>query len=437
MTTTLVWQKDENTKTPNANIQAFLAGRDVELDRTLLPFDIQATIAHVKGLNRIDVLEDNECALLCDGLRDLAGAFKSGEFILDSRFEDGHSAIEWYLFEKLGEVGRKVHLGRSRNDQIQTAMRLYLLDELQSITILVCKLAAAFLTLAEQEKMTPIPGYTHLQRAVPSTVGLWLAAFAESFIDNADLLNFTARWINTSPLGTAAGYGVNLSLDRAGVAQELGFNRIQINPMYAQNCRGQFEFQTLASLWQVMQGIRRFAWDISLYTSAEFDFVHLPDELTTGSSIMPNKRNPDVVELLRGSMSIISGGMTEIQQIISLPSGYHRDLQLTKEPTMRAMVAARRSITITLEVIKSLEFNHKQMHAAINSTMYATDRAVELAIAGTPFRDAYRKVASEFDQLSDRTTPEKSAKARTSPGACADLQLEKLQYRLAIQQDHS
>ena len=433
MTTTLVWQKTENTKTADANIQAFLADRDIELDRALLPFDIQATIAHVKGLNRIDLLEDDECASLCVALDDLARAFESGEFILDNRFEDGHSAIEWCLCEKLGEVGKKVHLGRSRNDQVQAAMRLYMLDELKSITKFVCELAAAFLTRAEREQMTPIPGYTHLQRAVPSTVGLWLAAFAESFVDHAEVIKFTTRWINTSPLGTAAGYGVNLPLDREGVAQDLAFDRLQINPMYAQNSRGQFEFQTLAALWQVMQTIRRFAWDVSLYTSAEFDFVRLPDELTTGSSIMPNKRNPDVVEFLRGSAAIISGCMTEIQQIISLPSGYHRDLQLVKEPTMRAITTARRTITITLQVIKALEFNRKKMRAAIDSTMYATDRAVELAIAGTPFRDAYRQVSSELNQLTKRS-PEESVNARTSPGACADLQLEELQARLTNMQ---
>ncbi len=425
-----IWQKNKSSSTIDDQIQAFLAGRDIELDNALLPYDIQATTAHVRGLNRINLLTNEECQTLCAGLADLATEFENDTFTLDSRFEDGHSAIEWYLTEKLGDVGKKVHLGRSRNDQILVATRLYLRSELDAITDSTHTLAAACLKLATAQQNTPMPGYTHLQRAVPSTVGLWFAAFAEAFIDDCQLLQLTKDWLNTSPLGTAAGYGVNVQLDRAGVADELNFDRLQINPMYAQNSRGKFEFQALTTLWQVLQDIRRLAWDLSLYTTAEFNFISLPDALTTGSSIMPNKRNPDLVELIRGMVAIIAGAMTELQQIISLPSGYQRDLQLTKEPMLRALTAARQTIEVTVELVASIQVNAPQMKAAIDGDMYATDRAVELACEGLAFRDAYRQTADEMKSLAQNRTPEQSTQARTSPGACADLLLNALQTRL-------
>ena len=319
-TTTPVWQKASGTV--DQQVQRYMAGEDVLLDRHLLAYDIQATIAHVDGLARIDVIPAQEAASLIECLRTLSAEFESGRFVLDDRFEDGHSAIEWYLTEQLGDVGRKVHLGRSRNDQVLVAQRLFMRDMLGQIAEHVRASASTCLDIASTERDTPMPGYTHLQRAVPSSVGLWMAGIAEALIDDIELLNMTRAWINTNPLGTAAGYGVNVALDRIHTTTQLGFDRMQINPVYTQNSRGKHEMQVLSTCWQVLQDVRRLAWDVSLFSTAEFGFITMGDTVSTGSSIMPNKRNPDLAELLRGAVSIVTGCMSELQSMLSLPSGY-------------------------------------------------------------------------------------------------------------------
>jgi argininosuccinate lyase len=231
------------------------------------------------------------------------------------------------------------------------------------------------------------------------------------------------------PLGTAAGYGVNVPLDRDGVAETLGFSGIQVNPMASQASRGKLEVQVLASLWQVAQTIRRLAWDLTVFATSEFGFVQIPDAMSTGSSIMPNKRNPDVPELLRGTAGVIAGAMAEVQQIISLPSGYHRDLQLTKGPLVRATQVAISSIELVPALISGLELNRERMAAAIDKAMFAADAATELALEGLPFRDAYRKLAEEGVESGNRTAAQ-SIDARTSPGGCADLRLRAIGDRL-------
>ena len=319
-------------------IMQFLAGEDVVLDRELFPFDIEATAAHVRGLARIGILGETESTRLVDLLDELSEEFETGRFTLDDRFEDGHSAIEMYLTEKAGAAGAKVHTGRSRNDQVAVATRLYLKSCLHRLVELNAQVALACLEKAERHADLPMPGYTHLQRAVPSSVGLWMAAFAEAFSDNLALASSTLKAVDCSPLGTAAGYGVNLALDRDGVAAELGFSRLQINPMYTQNSRGKFELLALQAAAHAMQDLRRLAWDLSLFTTSEFHFVSLPEAYTTGSSIMPNKANPDVVELLRGRAATVEAAMVEIQSVLSLPSGYQRDLQLTKAPLILSLI---------------------------------------------------------------------------------------------------
>jgi argininosuccinate lyase len=410
-------------------IHRFLAGEDLRLDRELFPYDLRASKAHVRGLQRIAVLTEAEAESLVSELDVLAQLYAEGQVDFDERFEDGHSVIEAHLVEKLGETGKKVHTGRSRNDQVLVAMRLHLRDALGAIADLALASAAALLDRAEQDALTPMPGYTHLQRAVPSSIGLWLSGFAEAFLDDAALARMTAAWIDCCPLGTAAGYGVNLPLDRAGVAAELGFARVQQSPVYAQNSRGKLELQALSALLQSLLDVRRLAWDLSLYTTAEFAFVRLPAQYTTGSSIMPNKRNPDVVELLRASPAVVEGAMVELQSILSLPTGYQRDLQATKAPILRALSSGLMALSLLPDLVQKLDFDRARMRAAISPDMYATDRAVELALAGLPFRTAYRKVAEEPAELAGRT-PEQSLAARVSPGAPGDLQLGALRARL-------
>jgi argininosuccinate lyase len=410
-------------------IMQFLAGEDVVLDRELFPFDIKATAAHVRGLARIGILGEKESQRLVDLLGELSEEFEQGRFTLDERFEDGHSAIEMYLTERAGEAGAKVHTGRSRNDQVAVATRLYLQSCLRRLVELNGQIALACLEKAERHADLPMPGYTHMQRAVPSSVGLWMAAFAEAFGDNLALASSALEAVDCSPLGTAAGYGVNLALDRDGVASELGFSRLQINPMYVQNSRGKFELLALQATAHAMQDLRRLAWDLSLFTTSEFDFVILPEAYTTGSSIMPNKANPDVVELLRGRAATVEAAMVEIQSVLSLPSGYQRDLQLTKAPLIRGMAASLQALAIVPALVAGLAFRERRMREAISPEMFATDLALEKAARGVPFRTAYLEAKSQLD-TGEAPDAAASLAQRVSPGGCGNLLLERIRLRL-------
>jgi argininosuccinate lyase len=406
---------------------SYLADEDVVWDRQLFLYDIQATKAHVEALVGAGILDSTECDKLCASLAKLADAFAEGSFVLDERFEDGHSAIEAWLTEALGALGEKVHTGRSRNDQVLVASRLYMRDALEDLFHTCKESAAAGLSQAERYRDWPMPGYTHLQRAVVTSVGTWFAGVAEAFIDNAILAATTRDWINTNPLGTAAGYGVNLAIDRQATTDKLNFARTQLNPVYAQNSRGKFELQALSAISQCLLDVRRFAWDLSLYTTSEFGFVILPDRYTTGSSIMPNKCNPDVIELMRASYGVVAGAMSELQSILSLPSGYHRDLQGTKAPVLRALARGRDTMALMPKLIAGVTFDRDRLVHAIDVSLYATDKALELAAAGVPFREAYRRVKQDG---ADQGDPGDSLKAKVSPGAAGNLQLSVLRARL-------
>jgi argininosuccinate lyase len=423
----VLWQKKSTTV--DERVQRFLAGDDVTWDRELFLFDIQATTAHTRGLRNIGVLSDAECQTLVGGLNELAAAFHSAAFVLDERFEDGHSAIEFYLTERFGNVGKKVHTGRSRNDQVLVALRLFERDALQALCTEALDIAAECLRRAREEEHTPIAGYTHLQRAVPSTLGLWLSAFAEAFLDAATLADNTSHFINRSPLGTAAGYGVNLPLDREGVAQELGFDGLIENAMYVQNSRGKFELLVLEAFSQAMLDVRRLAWDLSIWTMQEVAFVRVADAHSTGSSIMPNKRNPDLVELLRASYSECASARASIEATLSLPSGYQRDLQNTKGPVLRAIGKSLDALRLIVPLIAGLTFDRERMRASIDGPMFATDRAVALTASGMPFREAYAQVAEEAATMTAKA-PEESIKARVSRGGSGNLGLDRLETRL-------
>jgi argininosuccinate lyase len=414
----------------DADVQAFLAGDDVVLDRELFLFDIRATKAHARGLGRIGLLAEAEVPRMIASLDALAREYEAGTFVLDARYEDGHSAIEAYLTSKLGETGKRVHTGRSRNDQVQVALRLFLSDRLLSVARASIAIAEAMLARAERDGSVPMPGYTHMQRAVPSSVGLWLGAFAEAFIDDAAFAESTRAWLATCPLGTGAGYGVNLPLDREGVGRDLGLERLQLNPMYVQNSRGKFELAALGALSQALLDVRRFAWDLSLFTSHEFAFVTLPPAYVTGSSLMPNKKNPDVVELLRAAAASVLGTQVEVASALSLPSGYHRDLQVTKGPLLRAMRQGLSALSLVPRLVADLTLDAPRMRSAISPEMFATDRATDLARAGTPFRDAYRAVAGALAGGGAHDV-DASLAARGSPGATADLRLGEMRARLA------
>jgi argininosuccinate lyase len=421
-----LWQKPGVRIDPA--IQAFLAGDDVVLDREFFLYDIRASIAHAEGLQRIGLLTAEENEALRAALDALAEDFLGGRFVLDERYEDGHSAIEARLVESLGEVGKKIHAGRSRNDQVLVATRLWLKDRVARALECVKDAAAVALARAEAENAVPLPGYTHLQRAVVSSAGMWWAGWAEAFVDDAVRLRDTLRWIDANPLGSAAGYGVNLPLDRDHVTRALGFGRLQVAATYAQLSRGKFEMAAMEALGSALLDVRRLAWDLSLFTSAEFGFVSLPAEYTTGSSLMPNKRNPDVVELMRASYASCAAARTEIEQLLSLPSGYHRDLQNTKGAIVHAFRHGLGALELLPGLMRGVAWNPERMRAALDASMYATDLAVDLAKSGMPFRDAYREAADPARWTGG--DPAASLAVRVSPGAAGDLRLNLVQARL-------
>lgn len=422
----LLWQKPGVRV--DAAIQRFLAGEDVVLDREFFLFDIQASRAHAEGLQRIGLLSADELAGLARELDLLAEDFRSGAFVLDERYEDGHSAIEARLTERLGDAGRRIHAGRSRNDQVLVATRLWLKDRLARVAALCRETATVALDRAGAEHALPLPGYTHLQRAVVSSAGMWWAAWAEAFIDDAQRARDTLAWVDANPLGTAAGYGVNLPLDREHTTRALGFGRMQVSAAYAQLSRGKFELAAIEALGSATLDLRRIAWDLSLFTAAEFGFVALPAQYTTGSSIMPNKRNPDVVELMRATHASVAAARSEVEQLLSLPSGYHRDLQYSKGAIFHAFGRGLAALELLPDLLRNLEWKPDAMRAALDPSMYATDLAVDMAREGIPFREAYRRAADPA--VWRQGDPQASLRARTSPGASATPLLERLRARL-------
>ena len=410
-------------------ISAFLAGEDIELDNSIFIYDIDATIAHIKGLQSISILKKNEFNRLNKSLKGLRKKFLEGSFKLTKKYEDCHSAIEFYLTKELGDLGKKVHTGRSRNDQVLVAMRLFAKNNLHDFKKLNQSIAKTFLQMANKYEHIPMPGYTHLQRAMPSSWGLWFSSYAESFIDNIDLINSTIEWIDSNPLGSAAGYGVALPLDRKTTTKELGFKRMQLNSLYTQNSRGKYEMQVINTLKQSMLDVRKFAWDMSLFMSQEFNLLNIDKAYLTGSSIMPNKQNPDVIEILRANYSILAGQASELENIISLPSGYHRDLQLTKRSLVSSFNISLKSLGILPKLIKSIKVNKKNSLEYIDNEMKMTDKVYALVNQGIPFRDAYNKVKNSNDtsQLSETNI------ANYSEGSPGNLKLNVLEKRLSKQ----
>ena len=422
----LLWQKPGIAV--DAEIQAFLAGNDVLLDGEFFLYDIQASAAHADGLQAIGILDAGECQGLQRELAQLADDFRSGAFVLDARYEDGHSAIEARLTERLGDAGRRIHTGRSRNDQVLVATRLWLKEKLARTQALCIEVAGIALDRAAAEADVPLPGYTHLQRAVVSSLGMWWAGWAEAFIDDAVRAGQTRDWVDANPMGSAAGYGVNLPLARDAATEALGFARLQLSATYSQLSRGKFEMAALDALGSAVGDLRRLAWDLSLFTTAEFGFVALPAQYTTGSSIMPNKRNPDVIELMRATYASVAAARSELEHLSSLPSGYHRDFQLGKGALFHGFGNGLQALALLPDLLRNLEWRTDRMRAALEPSMYATDLAVDMARDGVPFRDAYRAAADPARW--EAGDPAASLAARTSPGAAGDPRLELLRHRL-------
>lgn len=390
-----LWQKKYKL---NEKIEEFTVGNDYLLDKKLVKYDCLASIAHAKMLCKMGILTKDECSQLINALNEIIALDNKGKFVITKEDEDCHTAIENYLVKKLGDAGKKIHTARSRNDQVLTALRLYYKEEIKE----VLKEAETFVKTLEEFKgknsKVEIPGYTHMRKAMPSSVELWAEAFIESMEDNKKLLMCVLELVDQSPLGTGAGYGVPLKIDRKMTSDELGFKKIQLNPIYAQLSRGKFESSIAHALTQVMFDLNKIASDLILFSMPEFGYFELPPEFCTGSSIMPQKKNPDVLELVRAKYHIVVGEEFKLKSISSnLISGYNRDIQLTKEPVMKSFEITKESLSVMNLVVGKLKVNTENCKKAMTKELYATEKAYELVKKGIPFREAYKQISKEFE----------------------------------------
>ncbi len=383
----------------DARVLAFTAGEDHALDERLVQYDVKASIAHARMLAGRELITQEDFQLIEKGLREVGEAHARGEWKITLEDEDGQTALEKHLTAKIGPAGGRVHLGRSRNDQVLTALRLYLKDAVEDLAQGVDKVVEALDGLVDRQGHVALPGYTHMQQAMPSSVKLWAGGFANELRDDALGLRSTLRRIDKSPLGSAAGYGAPaLKLDREATAKELGYSSVQAPVTSVQLSRGKAESHVLFEITLAMQDLGRLASDLLLFYTQEFAFVKLPDAFTTGSSIMPQKRNPDVFELIRGRTATAHGCLVEALGIFAkLPSGYQRDLQLLKFPLFRGTDTCGQSLDIMAAAINEVAFDESTIKAKINSAINAADEAYGLSLReGIPFREAYKKIAARL-----------------------------------------
>ena len=381
----------------NKQIEDFTVGDDTILDQKLVRYDCLASIAHAKMLAKIGILTHEEAQKLEDTLNQIIELDEKGEFQIQKAQEDCHTAIENHLVKILGKLGEKIHTGRSRNDQVLTALRLFYKDELQDCL----KLAQAFMdtlsAFVKKQGHIVLPGYTHTRKAMPSSIALWGQACIDSMQDNLKLLNLSYELVDQSPLGAGAGYGVPLNIDRDFSAQLLGFKKVQDNPIYTQNSRGKFENTMLHSLSQILLDLNKICSDLIMFSQSEFGYFELPNEFCTGSSIMPQKKNPDVLELVRANYHVVLSYEYRVKNLASnLISGYHRDIQLTKEPTMKGLKISKDCLSIMTLMFKHLKVNEAKCQEGLTEEIYATERVYELVNKGVPFREAYKRISKEY-----------------------------------------
>jgi argininosuccinate lyase len=380
----------------NEQAEEFTVGEDYLLDQRLVKYDCLASIAHAKTLGRAGMLEEVEVQQLAEELTRIIRLEEAGEFLILPAQEDCHTAIENHLTRELGGLGEKIHTGRSRNDQVLAALRLYYKEELAQCQGLIERLARSIERFAARSGEVELPGYTHTRKAMPSSVGLWAGSFVESMEDNLRLVSAVSELIDQSPLGTGAGYGVPLNLDREYTARQLGFGRVQRNPIYTQNSRGKFEATILHVLTQVLFDLNKVATDLIVFSLPELGYFELPEELCTGSSMMPQKRNPDVLELVRARYHLVVSFEFQVKSLTAnLLSGYNRDQQLTKAPVMRGFDVTKETLSVMALVFDHLEVNAERCEMGLTEEVHATERVYELVKKGVPFREAYRRVCEE------------------------------------------
>jgi argininosuccinate lyase len=408
-------------------IEKFTVGNDREIDMHIAKYDVQASLAHAIMLESIGIITADELKDLKRGLQELATNIENGTFIIEASFEDVHSKIEWELTNKLGEVGKKIHTARSRNDQVLVALQLYYKENLSVINDKTKTLFDTLLGLAETHKESLLPGYTHLQVAMPSSFGLWFSAYAELLIDDVYMLNAVSRVVDQNPLGSAAGYGSSFPIDRELTTKELDFATLKYNVVAAQLSRGKSERSIASALGGLCNTMSRFAMDVCLYMSQNFNFISFPDELTTGSSIMPHKKNPDVFELIRGKCNKIQALHTEMVLITNnLPTGYHRDYQLLKENIINAFEDVKDILdifnySIQQVIVKDIDLNDEKYQY-----LFTVDSINNLVVEGMSFREAYQKIGS---QVQEGTYKPDLGKQHSHVGSIHNLCLDKIREK--------
>lgn len=425
-----IWQKKEGMVTDTFNEQ-YLVSKGVP-DNALIPYDIAASKAHATMLESIGILTKEENTNLQEGLDEILDLYTKGEFSVTVADEDCHSAIERFLTEKCGDAGKKIHTGRSRNDQVLVATRLYMKDALLGLREGTEELAKHFLQMAKKHQNVPFPGYTHSQQAMLSSLGHYFCSFVESLIDDKDFIGSVLHGIDKNPLGSAAGFGVAIPLDRELTTRELGFSQVQMNSLYCQTSRGKFESMTLEAIVQLMLTLGRFAQDMILFTTREFGYFHVDDSMTTGSSIMPQKKNLDYMEVLRGQVSVAISLQHQIQDVTKNQlSGYNKDLKFVKKAMLDAFDIATSSVVIVGKMLDAIHPNEDVIESKISKDIFAADVANDLVKnEGMPFRDAYRVAMERLDGLV--IDYQKNIQSKVSPGAPGNLGIDRYEKILGL-----
>ena len=420
-----LWDKGFST---DKKIDHFTVGNDRELDLVLAKYDVIASKAHAKMLGKVGLISKDEAADLVKALESIAKDIEKGKFTIEQDFEDMHSKIEFLLTEKLGDTGKKIHTARSRNDQILVAMQLYLKDELLEIKNQTKVLFDLLLKLAEKHKSVLLPGYTHLQIAMPSSFGLWFSAYAESLVDDLFLVQAAYKIADQNPLGSAAGYGSSFPIDRSFTTSEMGFETLKYNVVAAQMGRGKVEKSTAFGMSSLAATLSKLAMDICLYMNQNFDFISFPNELTTGSSIMPHKKNPDVFELIRAKCNKIQAVPNQLILITNnLPSGYHRDLQLVKDVIVPAIQDLKACLEMMTFSLKEIQVNTNILDNPKYDYLFSVDTLNEMVKNGMPFRDAYKTMGKAIENGNFK--PKKDIE-HTHEGSLGNLCLEEIRKKI-------
>lgn len=416
-----LWDKGYST---DKKIDIFTVGNDRELDLVLAKYDVKGSLSHAKMLHKIGLLSKEEIHAVENELDRILKIIEDGTFTIEDTFEDVHSKVEYLLTQKLGDTGKKIHTARSRNDQVLVDVHLYLKDELTEIKNQTKALFDLLINLSDAHKNILLPGYTHLQVAMPSSFGMWFSAYAESLIDDIYFLNAAHKVVDQNPLGSAAGYGSSFPIDREDTTKTLGFTTLKYNSVAAQMSRGKTEKSVAFAMSSVAGTLSKFAYDICLYMSQNFGFVSFPDDLTTGSSIMPHKKNPDVFELIRGKCNKIQALPFELTMISNnLPSGYHRDLQLLKEGLLPAIQTLKSCLEMFIYSLQNIRVNKDILDDKKYDYLFSVEEVNELVQTGVPFRDAYKIVGSHIEK--GEFEPHKNVK-HTHLGSIGNLALEEI-----------